>query len=425
MQQLKGTKPYTPEEKILRNRIVENIKKIFEKYGFSPLETPILNQLETLTAKYAGGDEITKEIYSLKDQGKRDLGLRYDLTVPLAQFIQTNPNIKLPFKRYEIGKVFRDGPIKAGRMREFWQCDADIIGTKSMLADAELLALTQEVFRALKLDITIRVNNRKLLNGLISAAGITKDRESAILSIDKLAKFGEGAVKMELKDKGFTPKQIITLMKNIEVTGTNKELLAKLKKIIKDDEGMQGIKEVEGLLEYLKDFNATVQLDACLARGLAYYTGTIFEIFLKKGEVTSSLAAGGRWDEMIGKLVQREFPAVGISFGLEPISAALQQQAKKSLTIVYVIPIGTQKESIKILQQLRNAGMNADIDLLGRGPGKCLQYADTLGIPYCILIGNDEVKKKKVKLKDMKSGKERLISVKDIGKEIKVAFDKL
>ncbi|MBI4153050.1 histidine--tRNA ligase [Candidatus Woesearchaeota archaeon] len=418
IQTLRGTKPYAPEEKILRNQIVETLRKIFEKYGFSPLETPILNQLESLTAKYAGGDEIVKEIYRLKDQGKRDLGLRYDLTVPLAQFIKENLNIKLPFKRYELGKVFRDGPIKTGRMREFWQCDADIIGTKSMLADAELLALAQEAFRALKLDITIRVNNRKLLNGLITASGITTDKESAILSIDKLAKYGEDAVKAELKEKGFTPKQIMTLMKNIEMKGSNKELLAKLTNIVTDDEGTQGIKEVEELLEYLKEFSTTVQLDACLARGLAYYTGTIFELFLKKGEVTSSLAAGGRWDGMIGKLVQREFPAVGISFGLEPISAALQQQAKKSLTIVYVIPIGTQKESINILQQLRSAGINADIDLLDRGPGKCLQYADTLSIPYALLIGEEEIKKKKVKLKDMKSGKEQLLTVKEVVKAI-------
>ncbi len=418
MQPLKGTKPYPPEEKILRNQIVETLTKIFQKYGFSALETPILNQLETLTAKYAGGDEIVKEIYRLKDQGKRDLALRYDLTVPLAQFIQENPNIKLPLKRYEIGKVFRDGPIKTGRMREFWQCDADVIGTKSMLADAELLALAQDVFKALKLDITIRVNNRKLLNGLMTAAGITENKESAILSVDKLAKFGEDVVKKELSDNGFEKKQIDKLMKNIELKGTNDKLLKKLKQTINDDEGRQGITEIKELLGYLNYFKTDVQLDACLARGLAYYTGTVFEIFLKKGD-TSSLAAGGRWNEMIVKLTGRDFPAVGISFGLEPISAALKAQSKKSLTQVYVIPIGTQKESIKVLQQLRSASINADIDLLGRGPGKCLQYADTLGIPYTILIGEEEIKKKKVKLKEMKSGEEGMLSIKEVIKRLR------
>ncbi|MBS3138306.1 ATP phosphoribosyltransferase regulatory subunit [Candidatus Woesearchaeota archaeon] len=221
MQPTKGTKDYPPEEKILRNKIVAIIQRTFELYGFAPLETATLEPIETLTAKYAGGDEIVKEIYKLKDQGKRNLGLRYDLTVPLARFIGENPNIKLPFKRYEIGKVFRDGPIKAGRLREFWQCDGDVIGTTSMLAEAELLKLSNDVFVELNMNVVIKVNNRKLLNGIMTAAGIT-NKEDAILTLDKLAKIGAAGVKTELKQKGFDDTQIKELLKLTQGAGNKR-----------------------------------------------------------------------------------------------------------------------------------------------------------------------------------------------------------
>src|SRR3989344_9067986 len=212
LMQAKGTKDYPPEEKLLRNNIVHTIKLQFEKYGFVPLETATLDSLDSLTSKFAGGEEILKEVYKLKDQGKRDLALRFDLTVPLARFIGENPHMKMPFKRYEIGKVFRDGPIKAGRLREFWQCDGDVIGSASMLADGEGLTLARDVFKELNIDIIIKVNNRKLLNGIMQASNITKDKEHAILSLDKLEKFGKDAIKKELKEKKFNDGQIKQLL---------------------------------------------------------------------------------------------------------------------------------------------------------------------------------------------------------------------
>jgi len=432
----KGTKDYPPEEKLLRNNIVHTIKSQFEKYGFLPLETATLDSLDSLTSKFAGGEEILKEIYKLKDQGKRDLALRFDLTVPLARFIGENPHMKLPFKRYEIGKVFRDGPIKAGRLREFWQCDGDIIGASSMLADAEVLTLAKSVFKDLNIDIIIKVNNRKLLNGIIQSAGITKNKEAAILALDKIEKFGKESVRNELRDKGFDDTQIKHLLHTTSFKGSNEEILAHLFPLIKDEEGLQGLKEIEELLSYLKSFGTKVQLDMSLARGLNYYTGTIYEVYTTSKEMTSSIAAGGRWDTMISKFLDtnRVYPAVGISFGLEPITTLLTQSNAQSKSIsfglepittlltqsnaqskstvkAYIVPIGTLDDSIRILQKFREAGIASDIDLLGRNPGKALNYADAAGIPFAVLIGDEELKEKSVKIKDLKNSKEVVLSV--------------
>jgi len=411
----KGTKDYPPEEKLLRNNIVHTIKSQFEKYGFLPLETATLDSLDSLTSKFAGGEEILKEIYKLKDQGKRDLALRFDLTVPLARFIGENPHMKLPFKRYEIGKVFRDGPIKAGRLREFWQCDGDIIGASSMLADAEVLTLAKSVFKDLNIDIIIKVNNRKLLNGIIQSAGITKNKEAAILALDKIEKFGKESVRNELRDKGFDDTQIKHLLHTTSFKGSNEEILAHLFPLIKDEEGLQGLKEIEELLSYLKSFGTKVQLDMSLARGLNYYTGTIYEVYTTSKEMTSSIAAGGRWDTMISKFLDtnRVYPAVGISFGLEPITTLLTQSNAQSKSTVkaYIVPIGTLDDSIRILQKFREAGIASDIDLLGRNPGKALNYADAAGIPFAVLIGDEELKEKSVKIKDLKNSKEVVLSV--------------
>src|SRR3989344_5019587 len=195
IQMTKGVRDIPPEEKIIKNKVVDTLKELFELYGFSPLETPILERLETLSSKFAAGEasDALKETFKLKDQGDRDLGLRFDLTVPLARFVSMNPNVKMPFKRYEMGTVFRDGPIKLGRYREFWQCDIDIVGSKSMLVEAEILAVMQTAFAKLGLDVTLKVNNRKLLNGILEQAGI-KDGEPSIIAMDKLDKIGKEGV---------------------------------------------------------------------------------------------------------------------------------------------------------------------------------------------------------------------------------------
>ncbi len=421
LQLARGTKDVYGEEAILRQEIVAALRKVFECYGFVPLETPIIERYETLSSKYGGGAEILKETFRLKDQGGRELGLRYDLTVPLARFIAMNPQLKMPFKRYQIGEVFRDGPIKLGRYREFTQCDADIVGCGSMAADAEVICLAQDVFRCLGLDVVIKVNNRKVLNGLLESAGIKKERyEDAILSIDKLEKAGEAAVEAELKSKGFSSTGVSAILKSISLKGGFEEKIKQLRKT-KSKECLEGANEVSELFSCLPN-KSSVEFDVSLARGLSYYTSTVLEVFLKKSKITSSVCAGGRFDEMIKMFFgsKRDFPAVGISFGLDVILDALKEKsvAPKTKSKVFVIPIKAVGDAFKITQQLRSAGINADMDISERGITKNLDYANSLGIPYVVFVGEKELKLKKVKLRDMKTGKEELLSLEELCKRL-------
>ncbi|MBU0979212.1 MAG: histidine--tRNA ligase [Nanoarchaeota archaeon] len=405
LQLAKGMRDIEPEQKLRRDGIVTALKAVFERFGYLPLETPTLERLETLSSKYAGGDEILKETFRLKDQGKRELGLRYDLTVPLSRYIGMNPQLKMPFKRYAIGKVFRDGPIKLGRYREFWQLDVDIVGSKSMRADAETLTLAEAAFKELGQKVTIKVNSRKLLNGLLEDAGV-KDKETVILTLDKLEKFGEEAVKQELKEKGLDAKTITKIFSFLI------QDLKQLKKSIKDKEGQDGINELEELFMFLKATKSKAEFEVSLARGLAYYTGTVFEVFLKDSPIKSSIAAGGRYDRMIGQLLggKQDFPAVGISFGLDVLADALPKADIKTKTTLYIIPIGTDTESMKLAAYFRNAGVNTDIDVIGRGVSKNLNFANTMGIPHVLFVGEDELAQSRFKLRDMKTGKEELLS---------------
>ncbi len=420
----KGTRDFLPEDKIVRDKIVALLKETFELYGYNPLETPALELYETLSSKYAGGSEILKETYSLTDNANRKLGLRYDLTVPFARVIAMNPSLKKPFKRYQIDRVWRDGPIKLGRYREFWQCDVDVVGVKSMLADAELLSLASNFFEKLRLEVTIYVNNRKLMNSILNFAGIQKEKqEEAILSIDKLKKIGINEVRKELEQKGISDESIAKVLSIFEMNGTNAELIEKLNSIIEEKEG---IKEIKELLEYAEEFGIkNVKLDISLARGLAYYTGTVLEVFINNGTISSSLAAGGRFDRMIGLFLgsKEEIPAVGMSFGLDVLTDAIKlnkkEESKKTITEIYLAPIGTQKECIKILDNLRKNGIKGDMDLIGKGITKNLDYADKMGIKYVIIIGPNELKEAKIKLKNMNSGEEKLISLKELVKEVK------
>lgn len=416
-QNAKGTRDFSPEEKIVRNELINRLTTIFERYGYSPIETPIIMRYDVLSAKFAAGEEsdALKETFKIKDKGERDLGLRFDLTVPLAKYIALNPQVKLPFKRYEIGRVYRDGPIKLGRYREFLQCDVDIVGSKLMITEAELLKLTQDFFDGIKLDIVIKVNNRKLLNELLEVSGIKNRKDDALICLDKLDKFGVNEVSKEMKEKGFNDSQIKLLL------GLIKEKdIKKLKDKVKNYEG---INELEKLFDYLKNLKVNFEFEPSLARGLSYYTGTIFEVYSKKGLISSSLAGGGRYDDMIKGYIgsNQDYPAVGISFGLEPIIESIKlnkKDFKKTVTQIYVIPIKITSEAMKITMELRKQ-FNVEIDLMNRSISKNMEYADTLGIPYVVFVGEKELKENKVKLKDMKSGKEEMVSIKDISKKIK------
>ncbi len=419
----KGVRDFPPEDKIIREELLTELKVVFESYGYSPLETPSIERLDTLTAKFAAGSEsdAAKEIFKLSDQGNRELGLRFDLTVPFSRFVALNPNLKMPFKRYEIGRVFRDGPIKLGRYREFWQCDVDITGVNNVKAEAELLLLGLDVFKKLKLNAYLEVNNRKLLFGLMDYCDIASEkRESVIISIDKIAKYGRDVVAKELTDKSIDKHAIEKLLEVFTIKGTNLEILETLTPMITTEIGMEGLKELKELFEYLKFIeHGKIILNISLARGLSYYTGTVFEGFLKNSKITSSICGGGRYDNMIGMYASnnRQYPAVGISFGLEPITDALKldnPNLKKSVTELYIIPIKTFKESLVIATTLREAGLNVDIDLMEKGISKNLDYANTLKIPFVAFIGESELAEQKIKLKNMIDGSEKLMSLDDV-----------
>ncbi len=404
----KGTREIEPKEKIVMNYIIDIIKKNFELYGFSPIETPTLQRFDVLASKYAGGTEILKETFKLNDQGKRELALRYDLTVPLAIYVALNPDIKLPFKRYEIGKVFRDGPVSTERFREFWQCDADIVGSSLIISDAESIDLILRIFRDLNLSIDINVNNVKILKSIMFYSKIPEDKISnTILIVDKLKKIGVDGVKKELKNYGLDLKQIDSLLSLLLIEGTNTEKLNKLKIIIDSE----GINEMQGLIDYVPQIN----FDISLARGLAYYTGSIFEVSLLNPKIKTTICSGGRYDNMIGDFInnKQKYPAVGISFGLDRIYQVVKFD-QKSITKVYIIPINTLKESLNLARELRYNKINTSIDLMSRGISKNLDYANVLSIPYVIFVGENELKEGKFKLKNMITGKEEMLKIKDL-----------
>jgi len=414
----KGVRDFAPNEKIARNYLVSTLQTIFENYGFNPLETPIIERFETLNTKESGS-EILKEVFKFQDQGKRELALRFDLTVPLARFISLNPNLKLPFKRYQIGRVFRDGPIKLGRYREFWQCDVDIVGSSEMVAEAELLNLTKEFFKKIGLDVVIFINNRKLLSAIIEKAGFNPEQfDSIMIIIDKLEKIGKEEVKKELITKGF--ENTDELLRLIDVQGNNKEKIDYYSKILPENEGLKKLKELFSLIE-------EVNFAPELARGLSYYTGTVFEVKLKnKQEFSSSLAGGGRYDKMIGDYANnnKEYPAIGISFGLEPILEVLKLQnklkLKKTVTKVFIVPIGdVQKECLEIATQLRSNNINTDIDLMNRKLPKNMKFVEAQKIPFALFVGENELKNKKFKLKDILDKTENILSIDEIIEKLK------
>jgi histidyl-tRNA synthetase len=408
----RGMRDFPPEEKILRDEVISVLKGIFELYGFSPLETPVVERWEVLSAKYSGGEEILKETFKLTDQGGRQLGLRYDLTVPLARFVGMNPTIKRPFKRYQIGTVYRDGPIKKGRTREFYQCDADIVGSSSPLADAECVQLALDVFEKLGIDVEVKINNRKVLYELAQAAEIPEElTEAAILSLDKLEKIGPDGVLREMIERGIARTSAERFLSGAQ----DREALKK----------GEGYRELEPVLSALQD--PRVVWTPSLARGLSYYTGTIYEVYAKNSSVTGSLAAGGRYDNMIGQFLggSEKIPAVGISFGLEPILEVLKEKhpnriMRKTVTQVYVIPFKTLlAEGRAICQQLRRAGIKTDMDFSAKGISDGLKYANAYEIPFVVIVGPDEVAAGKVKLRDMRSGEEKLLTVDEVPHQIK------
>jgi len=399
----KGMRDILPEDAIVRREVFETIERVYRKYGFVPLETPAMEYLATLRAK--AGEEIDKQIFVLKDE---ELGLRFDLTVPLARVAATNAFAK-PFKRYAFAPVWRYEEPQKGRFREFWQADIDTVGTKGMRAEAELLTAAREALIALGFkELKIILNNRKILDALAAKLGIENKKEAVFRLLDKIDKAGEDAVKKEMNDV-IGSEKTKKLFEIFDVRGDNKKKLQIARNI--SEEGANELEEIISLCSF------EIEINLSMVRGLGYYTGPVFEI--KAGDI-GSIAGGGRYDKLLGIYGQEDY-ATGISLGIERIVALLKEKREKQKTYTKVFVANAKpefyKDAIKAAKEMRDAGISTEADLNERNLKKQFDYANAMQIPYMMIIGERELKEKKFTLRDMKTGKEEKLELsKIIGK---------
>lgn len=413
-QVLKGMRDFLPEQMLLRQYVISTFRSVFERYGFEPIETPVIEYLEVLTGKY-GEDE--RLIYHFEDRGGRQVGLRYDLTVPLARYIASHRHeLTFPFKRYHIAPVFRADRPQRGRYREFWQCDADIVGTTSMLADAEVLMVWMDALSAISMpNYVVKINHRKLLQSLAEFAGVPAGQSTTIhRAIDKLDKIGRDGVKEEMLRNDIPSKSADAVLDLVQLTGPPAEVLAELRERLTGVErAIEGIDELESLFGYLEGMNADEQhyaLSLDLARGLDYYTGPVFEATVSEPKI-GSLGGAGRYDGLIGMFLGEDIPATGTSLGLERIFDVIQElnllPARDSVAEVLVTIFGDDMvdESLNLVSRLRQDGLRAEI-FLGerRDVRRQIQYANRRGIPVSAFVGPDEVAAGVVGLRQMATG---------------------
>lgn len=427
---LSGFMELLPSEQILFNQMREKIENTYKKFGFLPLDTPIVELSEVLLAK-AGG-ETEKQIYRF-NKGDTDLSLRFDLTVPLSKYVAKNyGNLSFPFRRYQIGKVYRGERTQKGRFREFYQCDIDIIGDGELdlINDAELPSVIYSIFTDLGFnDFTIRVNNRKILNGLFEGIGQKEASVEILRIIDKIDKIGKEAVIAELQKIGISEDAITKIVDFIEIEGTSEEKLEKLKSLdIENETFKTGIYELEYVIKNMNLFGIpekNYNVDLTIARGLDYYTGTVYETFLNDYRELGSVCSGGRYENLAEYYTDKKLPGVGISIGLTRLFYKLNElelikATKKSIAQVLVIPmVEDLTVPIKVATALRNNGINTEIYLNNKKLKAKFKYADKLEIPYVIILGEDEIANNKFKLKDMETGEEKEYSLEQV-QQIKI-----
>ena len=417
MQTVKGTRDLLPEDMRIKQLVVDKLRKVFELYGFQPLDTPALESWKMLSAKGVGGEDVIKEAYNFKDKGGRMIGLRYEFTVSLARFIASNPNMILPFKRYQTGKIWRYDDVSKGRYREFYQFDGDIVGSESVMADAECISCAIDCLKELGFkDFFIRVNDRKVIAAMAKYANIKKEKLLDVFRIiDKLEKIGMKGVKEQLED-AVSKDCAKKILEFITIKGSNKQVIAKAEKII----GKENIQDMKDLLSYVND-TSKVKIDLSLARGLDYYTGPVYEI--SAGDDIGSVGGGGRYDKLIGIFLKRDVPACGISFGLDRLMEVIKQKkllkAETNLKI-FVVAVNdkVRKNVLEIVNELRSNGISTDYDLRYRKLSKQLEYASNKKIPFVAIVGEKELKEKSVKLRNMKTGKEDMVKIDKLDKKI-------
>ncbi|MBO5831060.1 MAG: histidine--tRNA ligase [Alistipes sp.] len=434
----KGTRDFSPEEMMRRTYIFDTIKSVFRLFGYAPLETPSMENLSTLLGKYGDeGDKLLFKILNSGDYGAKlseeelrqaskisEKGLRYDLTVPFARYVVQHQNeIVFPFKRYQIQPVWRADRPQKGRYREFYQCDVDVIGSTSLLSEVELVDIVSRVFSKLGISVTLKMNNRKILFGIAESIGHADKMIDITVAIDKLDKIGLDNVKAELRERGIDDEAIAKLQPILELSGTNAEKLEKLANVIgTSGTGIKGIEEMRTIFSNIEalGISLTPELDLSLARGLNYYTGAIFEVKANDFQI-GSISGGGRYDDLTGIFGMPGMSGVGISFGADRIydvmlGLNLFPEELACSTKVFFVNLGESEQlaSMRLISELRNKGVAAEIYPESAKMKKQMEYANRRGIPYVVIIGSDELERKVATLKDMRSGEQRELSFEEL-----------
>jgi histidyl-tRNA synthetase len=420
----KGARDFLPEQMLHRERITQVMRQTFKKYGFAPIETPAIEYLDVLTGKY--GEDADRLIYRLnyKNGSKDEAALHYDLTVPFSRVVAMNPDLAMPFKRYQIQPVWRaDRPQPhQGRFREFYQCDVDCVGSSSMVIDAEMVAITYEVLSQLGFEgFLIKINNRKILNGITQYVGLDASwTQEVCRSIDKLDKVEWSEVRKELTDKNIAEDAIakLELLLQKELTLTNLE--AELSAVEVAQEGIRELKQVFAYLDILGIPASAYKFDISLARGLDYYTGPIFETKLPAHPHIGSLTGGGRYDTLIGMFTGKDMPSVGTTLGLDRIFTAMQQlnllEDVKTSTQVLVANFGddTMQDALSLVKSLRENNVNTEFYPEPAKMKKQFAYCDKKKIPYVCIIGETEKAAQKVSVKNMQTGEQHVVSLEEL-----------
>ncbi len=413
---LKGFRDYLPAMMAHRLRLMDTARRVFESFGFEPLETPLLEYSEVLLGKY--GDEGEKQFYRFTDHGGRDVCLRYDLTVPLSRVVAMYPELPRPFKRYQIGTVFRGEHPKRGRFREFTQCDVDIVGSASPTADAECIAVGTALLDAIGVrDYVLRVNHRQILNALFAGAGVRDPQAMAAIFriVDKLDKVGQPAVAEELSRTGLGADAVERITTFLGLRGTLSSVMAELQRYGGGDD-LGGVAALREVLAHVAAFGVPldrIEIDVSIARGIDYYTGLVYETVLKEKPELGSIMSGGRYDHLIELLAERPVPAVGISMGLDRLVAALDELGElpppAATARVLVVAFGRDgfAASQAIARTLRQGGVPAEVSHEHAKVGPQYKYADRRAIPYVLVQGDDERARGVVKLKELATGGER------------------
>lgn len=414
---LPGFMELLPNEQILFDQMKQAIEESYKTFGFLPIDTPIIELADVLLAKTGG--ETAKQIYKF-EKGDTNLALRFDLTVPLAKYVAKNyGNLSFPFRRYQIGKVYRGEKVQKGRYREFYQCDIDIIGdeTLDIINDAELPIVIATTFSNLGFnDFTIKINNRKILNGLYESLGQEENSVEIMRIVDKLDKIGVEAVKEEISKLGVSSEVTDKIIEFIQIKGSTDEILQKLEDLnISNEKYLKGVEELKEVVKYIRLFKMPEEnfaIDLTIARGLDYYTGTVYETFLNDYRELGSVCSGGRYENLAENYTDKKLPGVGVSIGLTRLFYKLNElniikADKKSISDILIIPM-TENMSVplEIGTELRKLKVNTEIYLNNKKIKAKMKYADKLEIPYVVVIGDNEIETSKVKVKEMATGKE-------------------